>query len=75
MNEAELKRNEVLTEVAVQDLNDSPKLPYEDNAFDFITNVVSVDYLTKPLAIFKCCPAPPVAVAQLPLLSHTADKG
>uniref|UniRef100_A0A0R0L4J8 Methyltransferase type 11 domain-containing protein n=1 Tax=Glycine max TaxID=3847 RepID=A0A0R0L4J8_SOYBN len=43
----------VLTEYAVQDLNVNPKLPFEDNSFDLITNVVSVDYLTKPLDVFK----------------------
>ncbi|KAJ4825452.1 hypothetical protein Tsubulata_010613 [Turnera subulata] len=53
MNEEELKRNPVLTEYIVQDLNVNPKLPFEDNSFDVITNVVSVDYLTKPLDIFK----------------------
>ncbi|CAJ1951615.1 unnamed protein product [Sphenostylis stenocarpa] len=53
MNEEELKRNPVLTEYVVQDLNVNPKLPFEDNSFDIITNVVSVDYLTKPLDVFK----------------------
>ncbi|KAJ7973716.1 S-adenosyl-L-methionine-dependent methyltransferase [Quillaja saponaria] len=53
MNEEELKRNLVLTEYVVQDLNLNPRLPFEDNSFDVITNVVSVDYLTKPLDIFK----------------------
>ncbi|KAI4377434.1 hypothetical protein MLD38_015058 [Melastoma candidum] len=53
MNEEELKRNPVLTEYIVQDLNLNPKLPFEDNSFDAITNVVSVDYLTKPLDVFK----------------------
>lgn len=53
MNEAELKRNSVLTDYSVQDLNVTPKLPYEDGTFDVITNVVSVDYLTKPLEVFK----------------------
>ncbi|TYK10776.1 S-adenosyl-L-methionine-dependent methyltransferases superfamily protein [Cucumis melo var. makuwa] len=53
MNEEELKRNPVLTEYIVQDLNVNPKLPFEDNSFDVITNVVSVDYLTKPLTVFK----------------------
>ncbi|GAA0170956.1 hypothetical protein LIER_25106 [Lithospermum erythrorhizon] len=53
MNEEELKRNPVLTEYIVQDLNVNPKLPFDDNTFDVITNVVSVDYLTKPLDIFK----------------------
>ncbi|KAL8040342.1 hypothetical protein ABFX02_10G091400 [Erythranthe guttata] len=53
LNEEELKRNPVLTEYVAQDLNVDPKLPFEDNTFDVITNVVSVDYLTKPLDIFK----------------------
>nr|QTZ19544.1 S-adenosyl-L-methionine-dependent methyltransferases superfamily [Bixa orellana] len=53
MNEEELKRNPGLTEYVVQDLNVNPNLPFEDNSFDVITNVVSVDYLTKPLDVFK----------------------
>ncbi|XP_043707138.1 uncharacterized protein LOC122656607 isoform X1 [Telopea speciosissima] len=53
MNEEELKRNPVLTEYVVQDLNINPKLPFEDNSFDVITNVVSVDYLSKPIDVFK----------------------
>jgi len=53
MNEEELARNPVLTEALVQDLNENPKLPYADNSFDMITNSVSVDYLTKPLDVFR----------------------
>ncbi|KAL3687657.1 hypothetical protein R1sor_013966 [Riccia sorocarpa] len=53
LNGDELRRNSVLTEYVVQDLNDNPKLPFEDNTFDVITNAVSVDYLTKPLEIFR----------------------
>ncbi|KAL1547749.1 hypothetical protein AAHA92_16067 [Salvia divinorum] len=53
LNEEELKRNPVLTEYIVQDLNVGPKLPFEDSTFDVITNVVSVDYLSKPIEIFK----------------------
>eukprot|EP00246_Nothoceros_aenigmaticus_P002425 TRINITY_DN13300_c0_g1_i1.p1 TRINITY_DN13300_c0_g1~~TRINITY_DN13300_c0_g1_i1.p1 ORF type:complete len:253 (+),score=44.07 TRINITY_DN13300_c0_g1_i1:51-761(+) len=53
LNEEELMRNPVLTEYLVQDLNSNPKLPFEDNSFDVITNVVSVDYLSKPIEIFK----------------------
>lgn len=30
----------MLTEYVVQDLNVNPKLPFEDNTFDVITNVV-----------------------------------
>ncbi|GMH43807.1 hypothetical protein BSKO_11741 [Bryopsis sp. KO-2023] len=52
MNQEELKRNSVLTDFDVRDLNSNPELPYEDNTFDVITNCVSVDYLTKPMEIF-----------------------
>ncbi len=34
MNGDELKRNSVLTDVEVHDLNVDPTLPYEDNSFD-----------------------------------------
>ncbi|CAA7408791.1 unnamed protein product [Spirodela intermedia] len=53
LNDEELKRNPVLTEYLAQDLNVNPKLPFDDNTFDVITNVVSVDYLNKPLDVFK----------------------
>ena len=55
MNEAELKRNPVLTDWVVTDLNKDPKLPYPDATFDVVTNAVSVDYLTKRV------PRPPTA--------------
>ena len=53
MNEEELKRNPILTDYAVQDLNEDPKFPYADNTFDVVTNTVSVDYLTRPLEVMQ----------------------
>jgi SAM-dependent methyltransferase len=54
MNQAELEANKQLTEFVVKDLNETPNLSqFEDNSFDVICNVVSVDYLTKPLEIFQ----------------------
>jgi SAM-dependent methyltransferase len=53
MNEDELKRNPILSDYTVRDLNKDPRLPYEDNTFDVVTNCVSVDYLTKPLEVMK----------------------
>ena len=54
MNEEELIANKQLYVHYAQDLNKNPSLAqFEDNSFDIITNVVSVDYLTKPLEIFK----------------------
>ena len=54
MNEEELLKNPRFTEKpTVVDLNETPKLPYEDDSFDFVTNAVSVDYLTKPLEVMQ----------------------
>ena len=53
MNKAELEQNKQLTEYVVQDLNDNPVLPFADNSFDYVTCVVSVDYLIRPLEVFS----------------------
>lgn len=54
MNEEELKANPQLNEFFVQDLNENPRMSqFEDQSFDVICNVVSVDYLTKPREIFQ----------------------
>jgi SAM-dependent methyltransferase len=54
MNEKELKANKQLTGFIVQDLNQNPSLSqFEDDSFDVICNVVSVDYLTKPHEMFR----------------------
>ncbi|CAN8073591.1 unnamed protein product [Agarophyton chilense] len=53
MNQDELDANARASKRVVQDLNTHPQLPFADNSFDVITNVVSVDYLTKPLEVFK----------------------
>lgn len=53
MNGDELKKNPILSDYDVLDLNLDPKLPYEDNSFDVVTNAVSVDYLNNPLEVFK----------------------
>jgi ubiquinone/menaquinone biosynthesis C-methylase UbiE len=54
MNKEELEANKQLTNFYVQDMNQQPNLSqFEDNSFDVICNVVSVDYLTKPLEILQ----------------------
>lgn len=53
MVEAELKANKQATEYKVRNLNVEPQLPFGDSEFDFVTNVVSVDYLNKPREIFN----------------------
>lgn len=54
MNPLELQFNDQLTGgYKAQDLNQNPTLPYEDNSFDVVTCVVSIDYLTQPIAVLK----------------------
>ena len=53
MNEYELSENKQLTSFDVKDLNNDPTFPYEDNIFDKVTCVVSVDYLNQPKEIFN----------------------
>jgi SAM-dependent methyltransferase len=52
MNEAELAANPMADEWRVHDLNADPALPFGDSTFDAATCCVSVDYLTRPLAVF-----------------------
>ena len=53
MVQGELERNDQLTDFEPKNLNVDPTLPYDDNTFDAATCVVSVDYLIKPLEVFK----------------------
>eukprot|EP00933_Yihiella_yeosuensis_P024856 TRINITY_DN19272_c4_g1_i1.p1 TRINITY_DN19272_c4_g1~~TRINITY_DN19272_c4_g1_i1.p1 ORF type:complete len:294 (-),score=36.86 TRINITY_DN19272_c4_g1_i1:66-875(-) len=53
LNAEELAANKQLTEWKQHDLNQNPVLPFGDNEFDFVVNVVSVDYLIHPKEIFK----------------------
>jgi SAM-dependent methyltransferase len=52
MNEVELARNPQASEWVVHDLNDDPRLPFPDAAFDAVTCCVSVDYLVRPVEVF-----------------------
>ncbi|UCG14798.1 MAG: methyltransferase domain-containing protein [Deltaproteobacteria bacterium] len=53
LNRNELSRNEILTDWVYHDLNKDPSLPFPDNTFDAVLNVVSVDYIIRPLDIFR----------------------
>ena len=57
MNDAELKANKQATDYSLGDLNKDPTLPYDDSTFDFVTNVVSVDYLIRPQEVQPQTPA------------------
>jgi SAM-dependent methyltransferase len=53
LNESELRANTVLSEHVIHDLNSDPLLPFSGNTFDVVVNTVSVDYLTRPLEVFR----------------------
>jgi SAM-dependent methyltransferase len=53
MNEIELRRNPLLTEYFVQDLNQDPALPLPGESLDGVTICVSVQYLAQPVAVFR----------------------
>ena len=53
MNEEEMADNPQLGEVIVHDLNRDPRLPLADAVFDAALCAVSVQYLTRPLEVFR----------------------
>ena len=53
MNEAELKANPRLARFVVQDLNQQPELPFEDDTFSGAAICVSIDYLTQPVEVLR----------------------
>jgi len=53
MNDVEMRENPQLTERAVHDLNADPTLPYGDAEFDGAVLTVSVQYLTRPVEVFR----------------------
>ncbi|MCG6918169.1 MAG: class I SAM-dependent methyltransferase [Deltaproteobacteria bacterium] len=53
LNRNELAQNESLTDWLCHDLNKNPSLPFPDNTFDAVLNVVSVDYMTRPLEVVR----------------------
>jgi len=53
MNELELQANPMAAERIVHDLNGDPRLPLPDESVDDVVCCVSVDYLTKPVTVFR----------------------
>lgn len=52
MNADEMRDNAQLTEFAVHNLNQTPRLPYDDATFDAAVCCVSVQYLQRPIEVF-----------------------
>ncbi|OGX85629.1 class I SAM-dependent methyltransferase [Hymenobacter glacialis] len=53
MNAAELLANPRLSAHVVQDLNEQPGLPFQNQEFDGAAICVSIDYLTQPVAVLR----------------------
>jgi SAM-dependent methyltransferase len=53
MNADELAANPQARAWVVHDLNNEPLLPFADDSFDHATCCVSVDYLTRPVDVFR----------------------
>ncbi|MGH8977050.1 MAG: class I SAM-dependent methyltransferase [Acidimicrobiia bacterium] len=53
MNADELAANPQAASWLVHDLNADPRLPFANDSFDHATCCVSVDYLTRPIDVFR----------------------
>ncbi|MDE0299357.1 MAG: methyltransferase domain-containing protein [Candidatus Poribacteria bacterium] len=53
LNEVELRSNRVLDEYVIHDLNAEPRLPFFDSEFSAVILTASVQYLTKPVNVFR----------------------
>ena len=53
LNENELKKNEALSDYILHDINDNPELPFDNERFDAVICTVSVDYMKKPVKVFR----------------------
>lgn len=53
LNREELAANPRLDDWVVHDLNRDPELPYPDESFDAVVNAVSIQYLTRPIEVFR----------------------
>lgn len=51
LNSEELAANRQLTDFVVHDLNRSPSLPFDDDAFDAVICTASIEYLARPLEV------------------------
>jgi hypothetical protein len=53
MNDVEMKENPQLDEFVVHNLNVNPAMPFDDGAFDAAVVTVSIQYMVKPIEIFR----------------------
>ena len=53
MNTEELAANPAAASTVVHDLNADPRLPFDNEALDAVVCCVSVDYLSRPIEVFR----------------------
>ena len=53
LNAVEMEDNPQLDEYVVHDVNRESRLPFEDGSFDGVILTVSVQYLTRPVEVFR----------------------
>jgi len=53
MNARELASNPQAASIVIHDLNRDPVLPFDDASFDAVVCCVSVDYLVRPIEVFR----------------------
>jgi SAM-dependent methyltransferase len=52
LNRAEMADNPALTDIVIHNVNQHPRLPFDDASFDGAVMTVSVQYLTEPIEVF-----------------------
>ena len=53
LNEFEMRQNPELDACALHDINEDPVLPFDEESFDGVVNTVSVQYMTRPVELFR----------------------
>ena len=53
MNRPEMEDNPALTQIVIHNLNQNPALPFADSEFDGAVVTVSIQYMTRPVDIFR----------------------
>ena len=53
LNAVEMQENPDLDDYVLHDLNVEPRLPFEDNSFDAVVISVSIQYLVRPVEVFR----------------------
>lgn len=53
MNVVELEKNRRADNIIVHDVNERPRLPFSDGAFDAVINTAAIEYVVDPLALCR----------------------